>query len=173
MKMVTSTFVPSGFLGDWVLKPMEGIIEKYLADNWTENDVPKKSEIRFGYLLSQNVGDVRTSLTLKCIDNGQEIYDKGTNYASCLFVNKVIVHIEGRRIMENVTKISPVGFEEMRLKVISIINSDPLGLKDSEGIHRLLVDISDPVYPIKDKQNWFAMDINVTTTRFMSRIVIP
>ena len=171
--MVNMKFVPSGFTGDWIQKPLEGIIEKHLADNWTEEDVPKKSEIKFGYLLNQNVGDVRTSLAIKCIDYGQEIYDKGTNYASCVFVNKVIVHIEGRRLMDNVSKISPINFEEMKLKITSIINGDPMALVSTEGIHRMIVENTDPIYPIKDKQNWFATDLNVTITRYMSRMVVP
>jgi hypothetical protein len=170
--MVTIKFLPSGFAGEWTVKPIEKIIEKHISDNWTEDDVPKKSEIKFGYLLSQNVGDVRTSTAIKCIDNGQVIFDKGTNYASCMFVNKVIVHIEGRRLMENAARASPLGFEDMKLKVTSIINSDPMALKDTEGIHRMIVDVTDPIYPIKDRQNWFATDLNVTVTRFMSRIII-
>jgi hypothetical protein len=171
--MVTVKYIPSGFQGDWVIKPIDRVIEKYLADNWTEDDMPKKSEIKFGYLLAQNVGDIRTSLALKCIDYGSEVYDKGTNYASCIISNKIVVHIEGRRIMENVTRIMPLWFEEMKLKILTVISADPLALKDTEGIHRLSVDTTDPIIPIKDKQNWFSMDINLTVTRFMSRVIIP
>jgi hypothetical protein len=169
--MVTK-FVPSGFTGEWVLKPMNEVIEKYLSDTWTENDTPKKSEISFGYALGQNVGDTRKVVALKCLDGGQENYDKGTNYASCMYINKVVVHLEGRLITGNFQKDSPIQLEQMKLKIMDIINGDPMALKDIEGIHRMLASTSDPVYPLKDKVNWFGLDVNITTTRFMSRITV-
>ena len=75
--------------------------------------------------------------------------------------------------MDNVSKISPINFEEMKLKITSIINGDPMALVSTEGIHRMIVENTDPIYPIKDKQNWFATDLNVTITRYMSRMVVP
>lgn len=162
-------FIPSGFIGIWTEKYVHELVEKHLSDNWTEDDIPKKSEIKFGYLLEQNVG-TRVSLSLKCVDGGQEIFDKGTNFASCLYLSKVIVHLEGRLIMQNFSKDYPIGLEQMKLKVLNVINSDPTALKDTEGIHKMSAETSDPIYDIKDKQNWFALDVNITATRFMSRV---
>jgi hypothetical protein len=171
--MVTYEFIPSGFVGEWEGKLVNKIIEKYLEDTWTEDDTPKKSEIKFGYILEQNISELKVTLALKCMDNGQKIIDKGTNYASCIYVNDVTVHIEGRKISDNYARDYPIGLEQVKLKVLNIINSDPLALKDTEGIHKLSIDVTDPVYPIKDKPNWFYLDIHVTVTRFMSKIILP
>ena len=40
--MVNMKFVPSGFTGDWIQKPLEGIIEKHLADNWNRRRCTKE-----------------------------------------------------------------------------------------------------------------------------------
>lgn len=165
-------FVPSGFSGSWTEKYVHEIIEKHLSDTWTENDIPKKSEISFGYALGQNVGDIRKSVALKCIDGGFEILDKGTNYASAMYINKVIVHLESRLVSGNFQKDSPITLEQTKLTIINIINGDPLALRETEGIHRIIASTSDPVYPIKDRVNWFALDVNITVTRFMTRTEI-
>jgi hypothetical protein len=162
-------FVPSGFTGLWTEKYVHEVIEKYLSDSWTEDDIPKKSEISFGYALGQNVTDVRKSVALKCLDGGQEVIDKGTNYASAIYVNKVVVHLEGRLASGNFQKDSPVSLEQTKLKIINIINGDPLALKEEEGYHRMVINSSDPVYPLKDKVNFFGLDVNITVTRFMTR----
>lgn len=164
-------FVPSGFSGTWVEKYVHEVIEKYLSDSWTEDHIPKKSDISFGYALGQNVSDTRKIVALKCLDGGFEIYDKGTNYASCMYINKVVVHLEGRLISGNFQKDSPIQLEQMKLNILNIINGDPLALKDAEGFHRMVAVSSDPVYPLKDKVNWFGLDLNITVTRFMTRII--
>ena len=163
-------FVPSGRLEIYTEKLANEVVEKYLADSWTEDDTPKKSEIRFGYLLNQNVGDNRTSLSLKCLDGGQDVIDKGTNFASAIYLNKVIVHMEGRKIMNNATQDYPIELEQMKLKIINVINTDPTYLKSSEGYHRMVASTSDPISKLKDKQNWFYVDVYITVTRFMSQI---
>jgi len=169
---VVTKFIPSGFIGTWTEKYVHEVIEKYLSDSWTENDIPKKSEISFGYALGQNVGDTRKSVALKCLDGGQEIYDKGTNYASCMYINKVVAHLEGRLSTGNFQKDSPVQLEQTKLKIMNIINGNPLALKDTEGFHRMVTTSSDPVYPLKDRPNFFGLDINITVTRFMTRIEV-
>lgn len=168
--MVNTKFVPSGITGTWIKKSIHEVIEKYLSDSWTENDLPKKSEISFGYVLGQNVTDVRKSVALKCLDGGQEIIDKGTNYASAMYVNKVVAHLEGRLTTGNFQRDSPVSLEQMKLQIIDIINGNPLALAVTEGIHRMVATTSDPVYPLKDRVNWFGLDVNITVTRFMTRI---
>lgn len=166
--MVTR-FIPSGFTGEWVLKPINEIMEKHLYDSWTDDDIPKRSEISFGYALGQNVGDVRKSVALKCLDGGGDILDKGTNYASAMYINKVVVHLEGRLISGNFQKDSPVQLEQCKLKILDIINGNPLALRETEGIHRMVSNSSDPVYPLKDRTNYFGLDVNITVTRFMTR----
>lgn len=163
-------FIPSGFSGTWTIKPINEIIEKYLSDTWTEDDVPKKSEISFGYALGQNVSDTRKSIALKCVDGGGEVLDKGTNYASAMYINKVIVHLESRLASGNFQKDSPISLEYTKLKILDIINGNPLALNDTEGIHRMVASSSDPVHPIKDRVNWFYLDVNIIVTRFMTRV---
>lgn len=165
-------FVPSGFTGTWTEKYVHEIVEKYLSDAWTEDDIPKKSEISFGYALGQNVNDTRKSIALKCIDGGQDVIDKGTNYASTIYINKVAVHLESRLVTGNFQRDSPINLEQAKLKILNIINGDPLALRETEGIHRMIASSSDPVYPIKDRVNWYALDVNITVTRFMTRVEI-
>ena len=155
---MTKRFVPSGFTGTWTEKYVHEIIEQYLSTSWTETDIPKKSEISFGYALGQNVSDTRKSIALKCIDGGQEIIDKGTNYASAIYINKVAVHLEGRLSTGNFQRDSPLTLEQTKLKILNIINGDPLALRDTEGFHRMVGSSSDPVYPLKDKVNWFGLE---------------
>ncbi len=165
-------FVPSGFTGTWTEKYIHEVIEKYLYDSWTENNIPKRSEISFGYALGQNVSDSRKSVALKCLDGGQEVIDKGTNYASAMYVNKVVVHLEGRLSTGNFQKDSPVSLEQTKLQIMNIINGDPMALINTEGIFRMVASSSDPVYPLKDRVNFFGLDVNITVTRFMTRVEV-
>lgn len=170
--MVRHEFKPSSITGTWEKKYVNEIIEKYLSDSWTEDDTPKKSEISFGYALGQEVGTVATrkSVAIKCLDGGLKVIDKGTNYASAVYVNTVVAHLEGRLATGNFQKDSPVSLEQTKQTIIDIINGDPIALQSSEGFNRMIAESSDPVYPLKDRPNFFGLDVNITVTRFMTRI---
>lgn len=170
--MPRKKFVPSGFVGTWTEEYVNEIIEKYLMDTWTETDIPKKSEISFGYALGQEVGTsaTRKIVALKCLDGGLKTFDKGTNYASAMYINTVVVHLEGRLTSGNFQKDSPVSLEQTKQTILDIINGDPLALRETKGIHRMIAESSDPVYPLKDRPNFFGLDVNITVTRFMTRV---
>ena len=171
--MVRHEFKPSSIVGIWVKKYVNEIIEKYLSDNWTEdNDTPKKSEISFGYALGQEVGTAtaRKKVAIKCLDGGLKIIDKGTNYASAIYINTVVAHLEASLTTGNFQKDSPISLEQTKQTILDIINGDPTALQVSEGFNRMIAETSDPVYPLKDRPNFFGLDVNITVTRFMTRI---
>jgi hypothetical protein len=89
-----------------------------------------------------------------------------------MYINKVAVHLESRLVSGNFQKDSPINLEYTKLTILDIINGNPLALKDSEGIHRMVATSSDPVYPLKDKINWFGLDVNIIVTRFMTRVSV-
>ena len=165
-------FVPSSIVGAWTKKYVNEIIEKYLSDSWLETDTPKKSEISFGYAMGQEVGTstTRKLVAVKCLDGGLKIIDKGTNYASAIYMNTVVAHLEGRLLQGNFQKDSPISLEQTKMTILDIINGNPTALTGIEGINRMIAESSDPVYPLKDRPNFFGLDVNIMVTRFMTRI---
>lgn len=161
--------VPTG-LTDYNSNYLHEIIEDYLYQNWSETDLPPRSQIKFNYKMDQNVVTGAKS-ALKCEDAGtldnDSMYNNDTAWRE---VHGIDIWLESRAI-SNFAQDAPIELFQMKNKIRDIISRDRLALRNV-GVQLMTFYDTDRVEQDEIATYIFRMKVQLRLTQFMERIEV-